>query len=111
MEKFICYDPDIKGIVKHHLVDFFTINTPFEPESKFEEIWEHIMSAAEYQSQWERQLPARWLIFERELMKRRAEGIKIMTLRDILVLSESLETESNGEEDTHVFLRLEVNKL
>ncbi|XP_021360826.1 uncharacterized protein LOC110455175 [Mizuhopecten yessoensis] len=46
-------------------------------------IWKQIFAAAEYQSQWNHLLPAKWLLLERELMILKGQGKKVMTLEEI----------------------------
>jgi len=67
----------------------FQVNNLVESYSdvSFQNIKNAILEAAQYQSEWERKLPARWITFERALMLKKGEGVKVMTLKEIQELN------------------------
>jgi len=93
--------------MKKHVFCFFVINNLKESEETFDTIWKKIIEAAKYQSQWERLIPARWLTLERELMKRRADGVKVMNVGEVISIGKELETPTDDEKDIHHFLKYE----
>ncbi|XP_060080543.1 uncharacterized protein LOC132559928 [Ylistrum balloti] len=95
--------PELQKI-KNHIqgycpVDNSNPNLPWLPD-----LWEDIIKAAPYQSQWQRALPAKWLSLERELMKLKGQGQKIMTFEEVTKLDGKLESPIENTKEIELFL-------
>ncbi|XP_033760819.1 uncharacterized protein LOC117342711 [Pecten maximus] len=95
-ENFPDYDRQIHAISSsiskfpelspHKFVKFCTIDNTLgtKPDDQnLEKLRGFITDLAEHQDQWGRELPAKWLQLEMDLLKRRKEGSKIMTLKEV----------------------------
>ncbi|XP_033750630.1 probable serine/threonine-protein kinase qkgA [Pecten maximus] len=70
----------------HKFAKFCTIDNTLgtKPDDQnLEKLRELITDLAEYQDQWGRELPAKWLQLEMDLLKRREEGTKVLTLKEV----------------------------
>ncbi|XP_033750651.1 uncharacterized protein LOC117334916 [Pecten maximus] len=95
--------PELQKI-KNHIQGYCAVDNSNPNLPWIAELWENIIKSAEYQSQWDRDLPARWLSLERELMKLKGQGQKIMTFKEITELDKKLETPIGNEAEIELFL-------
>ena len=53
-------------------------------DDNFQDIWDRIKGLAPHQSQWEIQVPAQWILMERDIQQLAREGIPVIKYRDLL---------------------------
>ncbi|KAJ8305698.1 hypothetical protein KUTeg_016243, partial [Tegillarca granosa] len=95
--------PDTDTLDRHLSGIFAVDNSKVDP--KIESIWGAILSSAPLQSQWGKELPAKWISLERELMKQKERGKKILTVRQISAIARKCEAPINGVEQVDSFLQ------
>ncbi|XP_021375577.1 uncharacterized protein LOC110464600 isoform X2 [Mizuhopecten yessoensis] len=85
-------------------VRFCTVDNTNENASSYDDIRNLILEAAKHQDQWERELPVNWLVLERDLLKQRTLGRKILTLDEIYEIDAKCEFPIKNKEDIMLFL-------
>ncbi|XP_060065830.1 uncharacterized protein LOC132546145 isoform X2 [Ylistrum balloti] len=103
-EEKLCGMADFQAM-KGHIYGFFEVNNKVRNHPGIEQLWNAIIEVAPSQSQWEKELPARWLTLEREMMRMKETGEKVMSFEDIVSLGRRCEVEINDETDIHMFLK------
>ncbi|XP_033742427.1 uncharacterized protein LOC117328921 [Pecten maximus] len=103
-EEKLCGMADFQAM-KDHIYGFLEVNNDVRNHPGIGQLWNAIIEVAPSQSQWEKELPARWLTLEREMMRRKETGEKVMSFEDVISLSRTCEVEINDETDIHMFLK------
>ncbi|XP_069141305.1 uncharacterized protein [Argopecten irradians] len=101
-------NPEIKTIIRHHVKDMIHVSNLHKSSRNrdvFDQIWKAIFDAARFQSQWEKEIPARWLALEHELIKNKTEGIKLLEFQDFMVLNKTLAVPLKDAKEIFAFLR------
>ncbi|XP_033745511.1 uncharacterized protein LOC117331029 [Pecten maximus] len=100
--------PEIKTIIQEHVKEMFhvsNLNDSSKNRETYDLIWKAILGAAEYQSQWHKEIPARWLALEQELIKRKIAGTKVMDFQDLKTLNKTLAVPLQDGREINAFLR------
>lgn len=103
-EEKLCGMADIQAI-KSHIYGFLEVNNKVRNHVGIGQLWDAILEVAPSQSQWEKELPARWLALERELMRLKETGEKVMSFADVVALGRTCEVEVKDETEIHMFLK------
>ncbi|KAK3609550.1 hypothetical protein CHS0354_019561 [Potamilus streckersoni] len=90
---------------RFHLIDedFAIDNTVVD--SKLEDLKKKIVEVASEQSYWGEEMPARWILLEQELMKRIAEGVKVISCEDVENINKEGKIPIDKSEELDLFLR------
>jgi len=70
----------------------------------FQIIWNEILKASTFQSQWERKVPIMWMERERVLMGKKSQGIKVQTFQEVKEITNIALKDNNTDEDVSMFL-------
>ncbi|OWF37223.1 uncharacterized protein LOC110440416 [Mizuhopecten yessoensis] len=103
-EEKLCGMADFQAM-KNHIYGFLEVNNNVRNHSGIVQLWSAITQVAPSQSQWEKELPARWLTLEREMMRRKETGEKVMSFEDVVSIGRTCEVEINDETEIHMFLK------
>ncbi|XP_021344548.1 probable inactive serine/threonine-protein kinase roco10, partial [Mizuhopecten yessoensis] len=95
--------PELQKI-KNHIQGYCAVDNSNRDLPWLDNLWEDIIKAAPFQSQWKRALPAKWLSLERELMKLKGQGQKIMSFKEVTELDMKLESPIENVREIEVFL-------
>ncbi|OWF44233.1 serine/threonine-protein kinase roco5 [Mizuhopecten yessoensis] len=106
MWKDICSITELTNVKKAEgfvFLRFCTVNNSIDDDPAFEKIRKHILEAAAYQDQWERELPATWLALEREILIKR-KWKHVLTFQEIQDMDVQCESSIGEEEEIKMFL-------
>ncbi|XP_069138114.1 uncharacterized protein [Argopecten irradians] len=95
--------------IQNQILDYFCVSNVIDQcdidgKQKFEGIMKAIIKAARYQSQWQRDIPTKWLALEREIMKTKKKE-KIKTFEEIVEMDRKMEVPIRDKEEIQMFLR------
>ncbi|OWF50640.1 uncharacterized protein LOC110450176 isoform X2 [Mizuhopecten yessoensis] len=82
---------------------FCEVDNSIDDDPALAKIKGHILEAAAYQDQWERELPATWLALEREILKKR-KWKHVLTFQEIQDMDVQCESSIGDEEEIKMFL-------
>ncbi|KAL3889773.1 hypothetical protein ACJMK2_002101 [Sinanodonta woodiana] len=90
---------------RFHLIDedFAIDNTIVD--SKLEDLKRKIVEVASQQPYWGEKIPARWLPLEQELMRRKADGVKVISHEDVEKINKEGTVQIENSEELDLFLR------
>ena len=94
----------IRFNVERHLPNFFLINNMVD-DPEITNIWKGIVNCVQYQSQWEKEIPARWLALERDMLNKKSEGLNTLTFQQICQIGKALEMPIEDQEEVTLFLQ------
>ncbi|KAL3889633.1 hypothetical protein ACJMK2_001969 [Sinanodonta woodiana] len=90
---------------RFHLIDEdFAIDNSIE-DSKLEDLKRKIVEVASQQPYWGEKIPARWLPLEQELMRRKADGVKVISRKDVEKINNEGTVPIENSEELDLFLR------
>ncbi|XP_021365000.1 uncharacterized protein LOC110457875 isoform X3 [Mizuhopecten yessoensis] len=98
----------IRQIMENHVQEMFPIsnlNDSSQQKDLYEKIWRKIFDVAPLQSEWMKLVPARWIAMEQELLKRKGEGVHVLTYQELKELNRTLLVPLPDEEDVRYFLK------
>ncbi|OWF37762.1 uncharacterized protein LOC110467072 [Mizuhopecten yessoensis] len=101
-------NPEIKTVIQKHVKDMFyvsNLNDSSKNRELYDKIWRAIIDAAECQSQWLKEIPARWLALEQELVKKKIAGYKVLEFKDLKLLNKTLAVPLQDAEEINTFVR------
>ena len=93
----------IRFNVERHLPNLFLINNMVD-DPEINNVWKGIVNCVQYQSQWEKEIPARWLALERDILKKKSKGFNTITFEQICHMGKHLEMPITNEEEIKAFL-------
>lgn len=110
LQEKMCDDEDLQTI-KDHVYGFFEVNCTDQEDSGIKELWDAILDVAPAQSQWEKELPSRCLLLEKEMMKIKYRGHKVMTLDEVKDIGSKLNVPVDDIKLLKYFLRYSIKIL
>ncbi|XP_033726521.1 uncharacterized protein LOC117316131 [Pecten maximus] len=97
---------ELGKFASEHVQRIFLVNSLELQQEVREEIWQSTVTAATRDHQWRQEVPARWLALERELLRYRANGHKIMTFGNVCLVAKEMAVPIQEEEQVKECLRL-----
>ena len=94
----------IRYNVQRHLPEVFFINNLLE-DPNIINVWAGIVKCVQYQSQWEKEIPARWLALEWDILKKKSDGLNTLTFQEICKMGEELEMPIEDNDEIKLFLQ------
>lgn len=91
--------------MKDNIYGFLELSNRVHDHPGIHELWDAIIQVAPAQSQWDRQLPGRWLALEREIMRMKEAGEKVMTFEEVANLGRTTDAKISDETEIHMFLK------
>ncbi|KAL3889694.1 hypothetical protein ACJMK2_002023, partial [Sinanodonta woodiana] len=90
---------------RFHLIDedFAIDNTVVDRKLKY--LKRKIVEVASQQPYWGEKIPARWIPLEQELMRRKAEGVKVISHEDVEKINKEGTVQIENSEELDLFLR------
>ncbi|KAL3889201.1 hypothetical protein ACJMK2_001549, partial [Sinanodonta woodiana] len=90
---------------RFHLIDedFVIDNTVVD--RKLKDLKRKIVEVASQQPYWGEPIPARWILLEQELMRRRDEGVKVISLEDVEKIDKEGTIQIEKSEKLDLFLK------
>lgn len=104
VEQTIFKHDEVAAFAKDHVKEIFLING-MDVTKEREEFWHATVRAATETHQLRYEFPARWLALERELLRYRLNGHKVMTFGNLCTIAKELEVPILEEGQVLVFLR------
>ncbi|XP_060064289.1 uncharacterized protein LOC132544682 [Ylistrum balloti] len=98
----------IRRIMEKHVYEMFPIsnlNDTTQHKDLYETIWRKLFEVAPFQSEWMKLVPARWIAIEQELLKRKGQGLNMMTYQDVMDLNRELLVPLSDDKDILHFLK------
>ncbi|KAL3889079.1 hypothetical protein ACJMK2_001435, partial [Sinanodonta woodiana] len=104
------YFGEIRSYLKDKPTRFHLIDEDFAIDNtvvdrKLEDLKKKIVEVASQQEYWGEKIPARWILLEQELMRRKNEGVKVISLNDVEKINKEGTVPIEQNEELNLFLR------
>jgi len=100
----LCELPDVQ-CMKGNLQGFYEVDNNAGNNKQYDEIIQAIINAAVYQKQWEKIIPAKWLLLEEAMMRKKVAGTKVLTFEEVKQLDSTCGVPIKDEKEIKLFLR------